>query len=462
MTKPTGSAASLHRLLLGWLLVPLALWSLVSALVAYVLASYFTTDAYDHSLRGSILDLERQLRVVQGRVAVELPPAAVQILEWNEADHVYYRVVTTTGRHVAGDPSLPEPPVAPTTRIRYFDASFRGTEVRVAAARTTLPGAESVIVEVAETTDARRNITGKILVAALGLGGLLIALASVGVWHGIGKGLAPLERLRLEIERRSDRDLSSLDAARAPMEARPLVEAINALLARLDSAMAAHRRFIANAAHQLRTPLAGLRTQAELGVLETDPPAVRQCLDQVRQAAERATHLVNQLLSLARLEPRGGRPLLAENIDLDELARSATARWVPQALQAGLDLGYEGCPDQARVLGDRLLVEEMLGNLIDNAIRYVPPGGVATVHVAREPGAVVLIVEDNGPGIPEDERGHVLERFQRGSTAGPRTGSGLGLSIVREIADTHRASLRLESGDNGKGMRIRVAFPAVA
>jgi len=460
VSKATGSAASLRRLLLGWLLVPLAMWSLVSALVAYVLALYFTTDAYDHSLRASILDLERQLRVVQGRVAVELPPAAVQILEWNEADHVYYRVVTTTGRHVAGDASLPEPPAEPTTRMRYFDASFRGTEVRVAAALIPLAGAESVIVTVAETTDARRNITREILIAALGLGGLLVAVASIGVWHGIGKGLAPLERLRQEIERRSDRDLSSLDAARAPVEVRPLVEAINALLARLDSAMAAHRRFIANAAHQLRTPLAGLRTQAELGALETQPQAVRQCLDQVRQAAERATHLVNQLLSLARLDPRGGRPLLAEHLELDELARGATARWVPQALQAGLDLGYEGCTDQTQVLGDRLLVEEMLGNLIDNAIRYVPSGGVATVRVAREPGVVVLTVEDNGPGIPEEERGRVLERFERGSSAGARTGSGLGLSIVREIADTHRASLHLESGDNGKGMRVRVAFPA--
>jgi len=461
VTKPTGSAASLRRLLLAWLLLPLALWSLVSAVVAYWLALYFTTDAYDHALRGSIRDLERQLTVVQGRVIVELPPAAVQILEWNEADHVYYRVFTSTGRHVAGDPSLPEPLVAPSSRIGYFDASFRGAEVRVAAARVARPGAEPVIVEVAETTDARRNITGKILIATLALGALLVALASVGVWLGIGRGLAPLERLRLEIERRSDIDLRPLDAGRAPVEVRPLVDAINALLSRLDSAMAAHQRFVANAAHQLRTPLAGLRTQAELGALETEPHAVRQCLDQVRQAAERATRLVNQLLSLARLEPRGGRPLLAEPIDLDELARSVTARFVPQALQAGLDLGYEGRPDQVRVLGDRLLIEELLGNLIDNAIRYVASGGVATVRVTRESDAAVLTVEDNGPGIPEEERPHVLERFQRGSTAGSRAGSGLGLSIVREIAETHHASLRLESADNGNGIRIRVAFPVI-
>jgi len=138
-----------------------------------------------------------------------------------------------------------------------------------------------------------------------------------------------------------------------------------------------------------------------------------------------------------------------------------TARWVPQALAAGIDLGYDGTTDHRRVLGDRLLIEEMLGNLIDNAIRYVPSGGFATVRVAHEPGAAVLIVEDNGPGIPEDERARVLERFQRGSAAGQGTGSGLGLSIVREIADTHGASLRLESGEGGRGMRVRLSFPMV-
>ena len=455
----TGAAASLRRLLLAWLLAPLVLWSLVSAVVAYVLALYFTTDAYDHSLRASIRDLERQLRTVDGHIVVDLPPQALEMLEWNEADRVYYRVMSASGRYIAGDPSLPEPPVPATTRTRYFDASFRGVEVRVAATRVARPGAEPVFVEVAETTDARRSITGEISLAALGLGALLVGLASVGVWLGIGKGLAPIDRLRLEIERRSDEDLSPLDPARAPTEVRPLVDAINALLARLGSALAAHRRFVANAAHQLRTPLAGLRTQAELGVLETEPNAVRQCLDQVRQAAERATHLVNQLLSLARLEPRGGRPLQAEPIDLGELVRSVTARWVPQALKAGIDLGYEGGPNQRRVLGDRLLIEEMLGNLIDNAIRYVPAGGFATVRVEHAPGAVVLIVEDNGPGIPEAERDQVLERFQRGSTAGQRSGSGLGLSIVREIADTHGAVLRLESTDGERGVRVRLSFP---
>jgi two-component system sensor histidine kinase TctE len=297
------------------------------------------------------------------------------------------------------------------------------------------------------------------LIATLVPEGFLVALAAVGVWYGVGRGLAPLERLREEVGRRSDQDLSPVEVRRAPLEARPLVNAINGLLARLDSALSAHRRFVANAAHQLRTPLAGLHTQAELALRESEPEAVRRSLEQLHHAAGRAAHLVSQLLSLARLEPRSGRPLQGEPLDLKELARDTTARWVPQALARGIDLGFDACSTPAQVIGDRLLLEELLGNLLDNAIRYAGPDGEATVRVDRADGDTVLKVEDNGPGIPEEERAQVLERFQRGSTTAQIPGSGLGLSIVREIAVTHRAQLRLEPGQDGRGTRVSVTFP---
>jgi signal transduction histidine kinase len=289
--------------------------------------------------------------------------------------------------------------------------------------------------------------------------GLLVALAAVGVWYGVGRGLAPLDRLRAEVGRRSDQDLSSLEAQRVPREVRPLVDAINALLARLDSALAAHRRFVANAAHQLRTPLAGLDAQAELALRESEPEAVRRSLEQVHQAAGRAARLVSQLLSLARLEPRSGRPLQVEPLDLNELARDTTARWVPPALARGIDLCFESNGAQAKALGDRLLLEELLGNLLDNAVRYTPSKGEVTVRVQRSGRGIELSVEDNGPGIPEDERDKVLERFKRGSTGLQTSGSGLGLAIVREIAVTHGAEIRLEAGKHGRGTRVSVAFP---
>jgi two-component system sensor histidine kinase TctE len=168
---------------------------------------------------------------------------------------------------------------------------------------------------------------------------------------------------------------------------------------------------------------------------------------------------VSQLLSLARLEPRSGRPLQVEQLDLNELAPDTTARWVPPALARGIDLGFEGSANSAKILGDRLLLEELLGNLLDNAVRYTPSRGEATVRVQRASTGAVLSVEDNGPGIPEDERGQVVERFRRGSTALQTTGSGLGLAIVREIAVTHGAEMRVDSGTNGRGTRVSVFFP---
>jgi two-component system sensor histidine kinase TctE len=458
--KWRGRVWSLRQRLLAWLLAPLVLWSLGSSGLAYLLAVHFTTLAYDRSLHASIRDIERQMTVVDGQPAINLPRAAIQILEWNEEDRVYYRVASASGKHIAGDPSLPAPAFLMPGRTQYYEAQLGNATVRVAASLIPVTGArEAVLVAAAESTDARRSIAREILFATLVPEGLLVALAAVGVWYGVGRGLAPLDRLRAEVGRRSDQDLSSLEAQRVPREVRPLVDAINALLARLDSALAAHRRFVANAAHQLRTPLAGLDAQAELALRESEPEAVRRSLEQVHQAAGRAARLVSQLLSLARLEPRSGRPLQVEPLDLNELARDTTARWVPPALARGIDLGFESNGAQAKALGDRLLLEELLGNLLDNAVRYTPSKGEVTVRVQRSGRGIELSVEDNGPGIPEDERDKVLERFKRGSTGLQTSGSGLGLAIVREIAVTHGAEIRLEAGKHGRGTRVSVAFP---
>jgi len=451
---------SLRQRLLAWLLAPLVLWSLGSSGLAYLLALHFTTRAYDRSLHASIRDIERQLTVVDGQPAIDLPRAAIQILEWDEEDRVYYRVATASGKHIAGDPTLPAPRFLAPGGTRYYEAQFGSATVRVAASLVPLPGArEEVLVAAAESTDARRFIAREILFATLIPEGLLVVLAAIGVWYGVGRGLSPLDRLRLEVGRRSDQDLSPVQAQRVPREVRPLVDAINALFSRLDSALAAYRRFVGNAAHQLRTPLAGLHTQAELALRESDPQAIRRSLEQLHEAAGRAGHLINQLLSLARLEPGSRRSPQVEALDLTELARDTTARWVPRALARGIDLGFEGAHSQAHVRANRILLEELLGNLIDNAIRYTPPGGEATVRVQLNAGTAVLKVEDNGPGIPEDERAGVLERFHRGSAALQSAGSGLGLAIVREIAATHDADVRLEVGDAGRGTRVSVAFP---
>jgi two-component system sensor histidine kinase TctE len=459
LTEREPRALSLRKRLMAGLVLSLLLWSVCGSAAAYFLARHFTTQAYDRSLRASMLDIARQIKLVNGHPAIELPPAALEILEWNELDRLFYRVVGLSGMPIAGDADLPPPRGRSGWMETYYDSQYQGTNVRVAATVHTIPGySDPLLVMVAETTDARRAITRKILIATLLTEMLLILPVLAGVWLVVGRGLAPLVRLREDIARRSDHDLSPIDNSTTPGEVRPLVDALNGLFSRLEAALSAHRRFVANAAHQLRTPLAGLHTQAELALRESDPSALRRSLEQLHQASGRSSHLINQLMSLARLEPKSGRALQMEQLDLNELARTTISRWVPRALSADIDLGFEPSRRALSVLGDRLLLEELLGNLLDNAIRYTPCGGEVTVRVSELNKSPMLSVEDTGPGIPEDERALVLERFHRGRNAAKTPGSGLGLSIVREIAQTHGATVAIEGGGGSRGTRIEIVF----
>jgi two-component system sensor histidine kinase TctE len=238
---------------------------------------------------------------------------------------------------------------------------------------------------------------------------------------------------------------------------------MNDLLARLGTAISTQQRFIADAAHQLRTPIAGLKTQTELALRESQPGNVHDILRQLLTATEQSTRLVNQLLSLARAEPGARREHPIERLDLARLARDTTTEWVPRALVRHLDLGYDSEGGTAWIEGDSFLVRDMLGNLLDNAIRYTQHGGQVTVRVTEGMDAVVLTVEDNGPGIPEQERERVFERFYRVLGTGTE-GCGLGLAIVREIALSHRAKVTLAAGAGagGQGTVARVAFPRAA
>jgi two-component system sensor histidine kinase TctE len=291
---------------------------------------------------------------------------------------------------------------------------------------------------------------------------MLILLAGLAVWYGVGRGLAPLSALRQEIENRSHRDLSALPEEQAPQEVRPLIHAMNGLLARLGSAIAAQQRFIADAAHQLRTPIAGLKTQTELALRQTHLGDVQVTLRQLQTATEQSTRLINQLLSLARAEPGARREHAIERLDLARLARDTTTDWVPRALARKIDLGYDGGDTAAWVVGDSFLLGELLRNLLDNAIRYTQEGGQITVRVAGGADAVVLSVEDNGPGIPDQERERVFERFYRVLGTGVAEGCGLGLAIVREIALSHHADVALATGAGGQGTVLRVTFPPAA
>ena len=463
-----GHARTLRRQLMAWLAGPLlVLWS-VSTVIDYDIAKRFVNLAYDRALLEAALDIGRQIRVINDRIYVDLPDVALQMLQTRESGRLYYLVTGPGDEFISGEPDLPRAPAdtpeSNADRVRYYDEGFRGREIRAVALRAPVEpgtGRGAVQIHVAERVTARDEFARQIILRMVLPQAILILLAGLAVWYAVGRGLAPLSTLRREIESRSHRDLSALSEVEAPQEVRPLIHAMNDLLARLGIAISAQQRFIADAAHQLRTPIAGLKTQTELALRESHPDKVHDTLRQLQTATEQSARLIHQLLSLARAEPGAKLEHAVARLDLARLARDATTEWVPRALARGIDLGYDGAEDAAWIEGDPFLVRDMLGNLLDNAIRYTQRSGQVTVRVARDGDRVALSVEDNGPGIPEQDRERVFERFYRVLGTGT-DGCGLGLAIVREIAASHHAEVTLATGAGDRGTLVRVAFPRIA
>jgi two-component system sensor histidine kinase TctE len=452
---------SIRRQLIFWLVLPLSFALICSALVVYKLALDFVTQAYDRALYDSALDLSRRLRLDQGRLFVDLPAAAADMLEIDELDRVYYAVRTDAGALVIGQPDLPEPPVALDRRPHYYYGVYRDQAIRLVALRVPYdPQDEQSLAQivVAETL-LRRQLLGQEILAAVALSQLvLIGMICVAVYLGVGHGLLSLGHLRRQIESRSHRDLTPLDEPGTPREVRPLVHAINALMERLQRAMAAQQKFIADAAHQLRTPLAGLKTHAELALREESLAGMRERVRTLMLATDRSTHLARQLLALARAEPEAAAAAPMATIDLNALAKEVTSAWVPRAIERRIDLGAHAEPAPVLIRANAVLLQEMLGNLIDNALRYIAAGGRVTVRVEAREREAFVCVEDNGPGIPPSERDRLFERFERLGETGAE-GCGLGLAIVREIAELHGAHAALGEGPGGRGTRVSIAFP---
>ena len=324
--------------------------------------------------------------------------------------------------------------------------------------RSPKQGGKRVLIQAAETLVKRDRLIGEILLGEL-IPATLVALASVTlVWFGVARGLAPLDRLRAEIATRSHRDLRPVPEEHAPEEVQPLVGGLNALLARLRESIDTQRRFLANAAHQLRTPLAGLQTQVELLARGDLNEEMRPRLLQLQSATRRAAHLATQLLTLARAEPAGQRLDAMQKLDLHRIIEDSAQDWVSRAVAKNIDLGFE--LQSAPIWGDALLIRELLANLVDNAIDYTQTGGRVTVRCHLNGGAV-LEVDDNGIGIPEWARERVLERFYR-IEGTPGDGSGLGLSIVQEITQVHEAALEITPPPSGRGTLIVLRFKPLA
>ncbi len=451
---------SLRRKLIVRLLLPMLFIWCIGSIGSYYFAYKFANIAYDRSLADSARDLARQVTIVNGRETLDLPPAAEKMFLTDEFDKIFLKVTNSEGDLLAGEHNLPSPAVtSDSDALIMHDGIVQGRKVRIAS-RYYLPSKSQskrpVLVQAAETLNKRKILANEILTALVLPQLLLILSASLVVWLGISRGLQPLEHLRSEITARSHRDLSPVEEGHAPMEVLPLIDSINGLMARLDNAMSAQQRFVSNAAHQLRTPVAGLITQIDLALRQSDSESLFRSLQQLRISSERIARLVSQMLDLAKVGPDADKMPELKPLDLTETVQETTKTWFSHALGKKIDIGYEGPNEEIIINGDKFLMKILLDNLLDNALRYCPPGSSVTTKLEKN-GNIILSVEDNGPGIPVEERDSVFQRFYRilGNNA---EGSGLGLSIVKEIANLHEANVAIDDPADHQGTVVKLIF----
>ena len=468
---------SLFGEILDWMFAPMLLLWPLSVVITFLLARSLADVPFDRALIERTEALARQATVASDTGALSLPGSVSDFVAAGEDNtQVYLQVIAPRGRLMVGQPDLPPPRLydyPEPGRVKLRTATYRGNDVRIGYLYLDDGQAEDgapMLVQVAETLDRRTRLANEIIKGVIFPQFMILPVAVTLVWFGLSRGLKPLKALQGRIRNRAPNDLSPIDPRGAPEEIAPLVDAFNDQIERLGRNIDSQKRFVASAAHQMKTPLAGLRTQAELAMREKDPEQLRQRLEQIAIGSQRASHLISQLLALARTENQGLTAPL-ELIDLQALARDVVGEWVPMAVHRQIDLGFEGSTRPIGIQGHELLLREMLNNLIDNALRYTPGGGAVTVRIETDAGQAVLTVEDTGPGIPEPDRELVFERFHR--VLGTNVdGSGLGLAIVKEIVDQHGATISVTDGltssnqtrldPSRRGARFAVRFAAAS
>ncbi len=454
---------SLFGEILDWMLTPLLLLWPASLVLTWLVAQGIAGKPFDRALEYNVGALAQLVTVNQNKAQFILPLPARELLRADDSDTVYYQVLGPGGEYLSGEKSLPLPPedekLAP-GEVRMRDEEFRGVGIKVAYTwvKLELSNSKPALVQVAETMDKRSVLATEIVKGVMLPQFVILPLAVLLVWLALVQAIKPLNHLEERIRARSPDDLSPLDAQAVPIEVAPLVSSVNDLLMRLKDSIATQKRFLADAAHQLKTPLAGLRMQADLAQREgANAEDLKQSLRQIGRSSIRATHTVNQLLALARAES-SGTVMSQQPCNLVKLTMDVIRDCVPRAMDKHIDVGYEGAePDveDVTLMGNPTLLKEMVRNLMDNAINYTPSTaaqpGMITARVLKDPFSKVLVlqVEDSGPGIPASERELVFQPFYRvlGTEA---DGSGLGLPIVLEIARQHHASITLEDSRPGQ------------
>jgi two-component system sensor histidine kinase TctE len=451
---------TIRRRLLLLLLPALAVLMVSGGLVDYWIAVTTTSDAFDRALASTAVAALASPQSTDETAAVRYSPLATAVLRGDRSGGLrFYAISAPDGRLLAGNSQLakmPLPLVGASEHGKpvYADALLGGLSVRVARldVPTTLGTAT---VTVAETRERRQQAEHVVLLGKLLVDFAELDLTLLLIYIAVSFGLRPLGRLRDQAEGYSLRELQRFDDTRVPGELRPLVVAFNRVLELLHDAALAQRRFVADAAHQMRTPVAGLLAHIELLQGESRAAPIATELSKLQRSAQSMAHSANQLLALARAEPLSSLQDERKPVALDQLVQEMVERHLERADQRGIDLGAEA--ETVNVMGNPWLLEDLLSNLIDNALKYTPQGGRVTVRSGTDADRPFLEVEDDGPGIPESERVRVRERFYR-SPGSPDIGAGLGLSIVEEIARAHDGTLTIGNGGAGHGARLRVRF----
>ena len=465
---------SLFGEILDWMLTPLLLLWPVSLVLTWLVAQSIAGKPFDRALEYNVSALGQLVTVSGNRMVFNLPLPARELLRADDTDTVYYQVLGTRGEFVSGERDLPIPPDDDKPlpgEVQLRDAVYRGTDIKVAYLwiKLNIAGSRPALVQVAETLDKRSLLATEIIKGVMLPQFVILPLAVLLIWLALLQAIKPLNQLEERIRARKSDDLSPLEIEAVPLEVVPMVASVNDLLLRMKDSITTQKRFLADAAHQLKTPLAGLRMQADLALREdANTDELKQSLRQIGRSSIRATHTVNQLLALARAESSGAA-MSRQPCDLARLTMDVVQDCVPRALEKSIDLGYEGAePGSAGVVvdGNPTLLQEMVRNLVDNAINYTPSSGdapgVITARVLADPfgKALVLQVEDSGPGISLAERELVFQPFYR-ALGTDTDGSGLGLPIVKEIAGLHQAEVTLDEtrpGHSPPGVRFNVRF----
>ncbi len=446
------TAPSLSARVLRGVLLPLAMTWLVGTVIALVVANYFTEQAFDRAMLDDAYSVSANVLAGERGIELLLSPREVTTVLFDQSEAVYFAVLRPDGSLIAGQAGLDAPPPDDGTTHRFSDVIFQGESLRAVALMQKSPEAYRVVI--AQTTRARNALVERLLRYSIAPQLVLLALLAAWLWLGVQRELRPLGDMQQALDRRDANDLAPLAVARSSRELEGLGDAVNALLERLGHSVRAQREFAGNVAHELRTPLAGIRALADYGLAQRTPAVWREQLERIAASQARASHLVDQLLGLALADETGFK---REPMRLDEVARQAVLRHLAAADAKGVDLGASGLDEAVTVNANTALVEGIVDNLIDNALRY--GGRTITIELAGR----TLGVADDGPGIPAGVQHDLLQRWTQGP-AGQKLGqgAGLGLAIVARYAKLLDADLQFAQASPQGGLRVSVTFAAPA